>query len=194
MELSKKINRIKMKKKEIIKEKDSGEDRMSFVGVITVNKEFDFIKNIVNKKFGKKLKVLNINVKNVENIKNVRFETVVVCKNLNEFKNQFDNLNHIMKNAKYIIINTDIDLNKDVFYNINSNIITFGLNSKATFTVSSIEDEKILICLQRNIKDVLNNIIEPYEININFFKNSSKNLYNYMIIYSIYAIYSIKNE
>lgn len=47
-------------------------------------------------------------------------------------------------------------------------LISYGHNSKATVTISSIEDGQIMICLQRAIEDINGNMIEPQEVLVNY--------------------------
>ena len=63
-------------------------------------------------------------------------------------------------------MNTDIKENIELLENLTLNLITYGFNSKATITTSSVEEQKMLICLQRGIKNLQGKIIEPQEIEI----------------------------
>ena len=49
---------------------------------------------------------------------------------------------------------------------MNLNVITFGFNSKSTITASSVTDESILLCVQRNVVLINGNQMEPQEISI----------------------------
>ena len=89
--------------------------------------------------------------------------------------------------AKYIVINSDINTDYNI-YNFKTNIITYGLNRKATITISSIKEEKIMICVQRKIKAV-NSIIEEQDFNVEIEKNNVNKLYNVLVIFTILAIY-----
>ena len=73
-------------------------------------------------------------------------------------------LKQILKNTKYLIINSDIYTKLDMITNINIAVITYGYNLKATVTASSINEEKILLCIQRNIKVDNKTGIEPKEM------------------------------
>ena len=42
-------------------------------------------------------------------------------------------------------------------------IISYGFNNKATFTISSVSENNIIICLQRTIKNIFDEKIEPQE-------------------------------
>ena len=69
-----------------------------------------------------------------------------------------------------------------------ANIITYGFNAKATITISSIKEEKTMICVQRKIK-AINSIIEEQDFNVEIEKNNVNKLYNVLVIFTILAIY-----
>ena len=75
-----------------------------------------------------------------------------------------------------------------ILKNIEANIITYGFNAKSTITISSIKDEKIMLCLQRSIKGVFD-IIEEQEFNIDTEGNNMNKLYNILVIFTILAVY-----
>ena len=103
-----------------------------------------------------------------------------------KIKNTF---NKIISNSKYLILNADIELKLEVEENIELNIITFGFNTKATITASSVEED-ILICIQRNVRNIKNNLIEQQEIKISFFeKNIGINTNNLIGISAILLLY-----
>ena len=66
-----------------------------------------------------------------------------------------------------MIINSDIEINNEILKDVETNIIDYGLNQKSTVTASSISNENIIICLQRNIKNINGKIIETNETKIN---------------------------
>ena len=71
---------------------------MSFIGIIAENKDFKFIKNNILSKIKKdttKLEIININNNSIDNIKNVRFETVAVCSRLDKFKDKKKSIENI---------------------------------------------------------------------------------------------------
>ena len=58
---------------------------MPFVGIISKIKDYEFIKNkIVKDSMNNKIELININKNNVENIKNVKFEAIFVCDDLQD--------------------------------------------------------------------------------------------------------------
>ena len=160
---------------------------MPFIGVISKENDSNFIKNEVQKNSKQnKFEIININKQNIENIKNIRFETLVIDIDLNEFLNKSKYLEEIINNSKYIIINSDINTLKP---QKNKEIITYGLNQKAIITISSIKQDSILLYLQKKIEDNNGNIVEEHEAKVEISKNNQKKIYNSMIIYAILTIY-----
>ena len=72
----------------------------------------------------------------------------------------------LLSNSNNLIINSDIDTGLNTVENTNSNVITYGFNPKATVTASSLENDDALICIQRNIKNINNDVLEPQEIKV----------------------------
>ena len=86
----------------------------------------------------------------------------------------------LCNHSKYILLLDNVNLN--IKLEKNSNVITFGFNHKSTVTVSSISEEKIIICVQREIKSFKNKLIEPQELII---KNEKEYDINIKIIKKI---------
>ena len=103
---------------------------------------------------------------------------MIIDKNI--FNNN-DDLVKIILNSNRIIVNADYDENLEPIKNLKLNVITYGMNSKATLTLSSVNDNEVLLSLQRAIKSHRKELIEPQEIKISG-KNLSKNLYMEMIL------------
>lgn len=158
---------------------------MTFIGVISDNKIFENI-NIHLK--SDKFKLIHINKKSIENIKNIRFETIIIDSNLENFKQEENIIEQLCLNSKYLVINTDINLRFNISNNNKINIITYGLNQKATVTVSSITDTDILIYLQRNIRTATNKMVEVEEKRIKINENNKLKIYEILIIYIIFLI------
>ncbi len=162
---------------------------MAFIGIISDSKSEKIIKMILDEKLDKSNNIIIINSKSVENLKNIKFETVLIANNNNIIKENKETLNKIITNTKYLIINADIDLELEFEEQVELNVITFGFNPKATITASSVEDD-ILLCIQRNIKDIEGNIIEQQEMKIRFFgENIGINTNNLMGISAIMLLY-----
>ena len=162
---------------------------MPFVGIIAKESESNFIKNEVLKNSSLKFEFVNINRKSVQNVKNIRFETIIINNEISDFLNVSKYLEELIINAKYIIVNSDIIKNINIIKQYNSNIITYGLNQKAMITISSIKNENILIFIQNKLKNINNDEIEEQEVNVKINKKSLKKVSNSMAIFTILLIY-----
>jgi len=160
---------------------------MSFVGVICIKKEFDFIQKEVKKINNKNINLIHINSKSIKNIKNVKFDVIVIDKKIDEMNN--NDMENVLSDIKYLIINSDIEIKSEILKKIKTNIINYGLNQKATVTASSINDENIIICLQRSIKNISRNIIEPNEIKVRIEQYKNKRIYNILIVNVLKILY-----
>ena len=130
--------------------------------------------------------------KSIENIKNIRFETVVINDDLTEFFKNSNYIEEIIRNSKFLIINTDIVKNLDVLLNNKISLVTYGLNQKAMVTMSSIKKENILICVQNKFENSTGQMIEEQEVNVEISKNNLKKICNSMAVFSILIIYGEK--
>ena len=85
--------------------------------------------------------------------------------------------------ASYCLVNTDNNLESSI--NLFGNMITFGLSSKNTVTVSSIDGASFVYCLQRFIG--LNNtkVIEPQELPVHLNYKDDNELYAVMAAITI---------
>ena len=163
---------------------------MPFIGIVGKVNDNNFIKNaLVKNATTNKFEVININKNSIENIKNIKFDILVINDNIFELLDNSKYLEDIIKQATYIIINYDIKNNLPLLKNTKLNIITYGFNAKSTITVSSIKEESILVCVQRNIKKIDGKIIEEQEFNIKVEKNNVKKIYNVLVIFVILGIY-----
>ncbi len=156
---------------------------MFFVGIITNQKNEAYIKKELLK-IGIEKNVIFINEKNITNVKNVKFETLIIDDKV-ENKTQ---LRKIIEGAKYIILNSDIPIDLELMDNLNLTVITYGFNNKATFTVSSIEENNIIICLQRIIYNKNNEVVEPQEFKLEVPENVEKHIA--IFVYIIKILYS----
>ena len=156
---------------------------MFFVGVITNQKNEEYVKKELSGIIPTD-NIIFINDRNITNIKNIKFEVIIID---NKINNKIE-LRKIISDAKIIILNTDIQMNFETLNNLNLTIITYGFNSKSTFTVSSIEENYIIICLQRNIYNNKNIEIEPQEFRIEMEENIEKYIsISIFIMKKIYA-------
>lgn len=155
---------------------------MPFIGIISDEKS----ENHIRRELLERLKinessVLFIKEKSIDNIKNIRFETVLLAR---EFKNM-DLLKKILTNTKYLIVNSDLKNNLKMLEELQLTVITYGFNSKATITISSVLEDKALVCLQRDIVNSKGKIIEAQEFEF----VSNENINDVMGIAAILLLY-----
>lgn len=166
---------------------------MTFIGMIIDNKEFEMIKSELIKNIKEeKLNIINITKQNIQNMQNIKFETIVIGNKLEKLKEEKETLNKICENTKYLLLNSDLEQTRDLLKGEETTVITYGLNQKATVTVSSVTEEKVLIALQRNLKNKKGEVIEVEEKEIEMPKN--KKIYEGLIEYSITTLYEKNNR
>lgn len=162
---------------------------MAFIGIITSDKNEASLKKAVVRALQtceNKHNVIIIDKENIDNMKNIKFNSIIMNKENNIEQNRKIVLKQILKNAKYLIINSDIYTRLDIVSNINISVITYGYNLKATITASSINEDKILLCIQRSIKVEEKSNIEPKEIYIDIIEND---VYNTMAANTVKLLY-----
>lgn len=164
---------------------------MSFVGIISKIEDYEFIeKELLNK--SSNMNLININNKNIQNIKNVKFETIVINDDLKEMEGKKDFVDIIINNTNFLIVNTDNNVADLSTENNKKQIITYGMNQKATVTASSIKEDEMLICLQRNIENVNDKIIEMQEFKKKFEKTINNDIYSILVIFILEQLYKWK--
>lgn len=154
---------------------------MPFIEIITDSKSQSQLNKIITKKMVNNCEILYIKDKNIENVKNIKLETLILNRNISN--NEV--IGKILENSKNIIFN--LDFNTDIERNL-KNTISFGYNSKSDITISSVEEEQILICIQHTITSIYNKKIEPQEVKVNV--KSDINLYDIMIIIALTSLYA----
>lgn len=156
---------------------------MVFIGIITDSKSKDNIYNLLkHNKILKENIVIFINEANIDNIKNVHFNTIVI----NSKFSKIDELNALLSNTQNIIVNVDEEIELNELNLFNLNLITYGFNSKSSVTISSITDDEILICIQRNLC-FNSKTIEVQEVKI---ENCSHNIYDLIVALILFLMYS----
>ena len=166
---------------------------MSFIGVIANDNDFKNIRKIFSKKnISKSVSLIDINQNNIDNIRNITFETIIFCKELNFSNTQKYYLNKLCENISYLLINSDFNFYTPPFINSECNIITFGLNQKATVTISSISENGFVLSLQKNIISLNNTLYEVEEKSIKTCNTNNFRLYKILLEYIIQIIYSKK--
>lgn len=156
---------------------------MFFIGIITDKNSENNIKNIMKDKL-KESEIVFLNNNNLENFRNVKFDSIVIN---NEIEDKYL-LDKILEKSKYVLYNSDIKTKENFSKDLYQNIITYGYNSKAVVTISSVTDESYLIYIQKNI-DGYNKSVGIQEIK--FEKNKKNiNVYDGMITTIIDIIYN----
>lgn len=142
---------------------------MYCIGVIS--KDIELINELI-----KDNKVIIITKNNVSKYVDNKLDILIIEEKMLNNKE----IELLCNNSKYILIQDNVNINIKLQNKVN--VITFGFNHKSTVTISSIDDEKVIICIQRNIKTLKNKLIEPQEIII---KNSREYNINSGIIQKI---------
>lgn len=158
---------------------------MPFIGVIADENNENFIRReIVEKLKLRESSVLFIKEKSIENIKNIKFETIIIDR---KFKNM-EMLKKMLVNTNYLVINTDRIKSIEMFKEYDLKIFTFGFNSKALVTASSVTDDGVLICVEKEIENISGKIIEPQEIKV----KNSEDAESIMAVACTLLIYGVK--
>ena len=165
---------------------------MSIIGIIAKEKRVKQIKKQIQKE---KLNIefVCINNKSIKNLRNIKFEIFIIEDSLMKLQENKEYIKDIMKNAKYILLNSDINISEENFKDLDLKILTYGLKQKATITISSIKEEKILISIQRAFKNLNEKTIEPKEVPVELDVNIDKNMYNLLIKLAIMELISGKD-
>ena len=168
---------------------------MHFIGIFSNYSEYELIKrNIINIVNRKDLELIHISSKNVENMKNIVFETIVLCNQENINDKQKNILNKLCSNCMFIIVNADVFCNTKIISNKKTNCISYGLNQKSTITISSIQEDKAILSIQRNINNLEQSTIEMGEMEIDVKQYKPNQIENILAIFTIYLIYSKENN
>lgn len=162
---------------------------MSFIGIVANKKCFESIKKKITEEIKEEnINFIQINLRSIENIKNIKFEIIIAEEHLDKFKNNQETLKKIFQNTRYLMINTD--RNPKIEIEKISNIITYGLNQKADITVSSISDMDILVYWQKSLQDREGNKIEIEERRIKREEKNTLKTYEILIIFTLLKIYN----
>ena len=166
---------------------------MSIVGIVASERQSNLIKKQVEEQ-NFKIEIIPINYKSVENIKNIKFEILVIQDSLEKLKEKQNLIIEIVNNAKYLLLNTDTKINEEILKDISATILTYGLKQKATITVSGIEENQVIISVQRAFKNLKGKLIEQQEIPVKLIKKGTKDLYNSLIKTAIINICTLENR
>ena len=142
---------------------------MHFIGIISEDKEYkNIVKELEESIKQKSLNIIYLSEQTLDNYQNIKFSSIIICKEIKNKESFIEKIKKLLQNSKYLIINSDINLKNLTLENISLKIITFGFNTKATLTVTSVQEEEILIDMQREIITITGKKIETlYKTNTN---------------------------
>ena len=162
---------------------------MSFIGVVANKKCFENIKRKMTEKIkDTNINFIQINLRSIENVKNIKFETIIVEDSLEKFKNYQKILKKIFEGTQYLMINTDKNPEQEEIEK-EPNRITYGLNQKATVTVSSISETDILVYWQKSLENREGEKVEIEERRIRKEESQLLKTYEILIIYTLFKLY-----
>lgn len=115
---------------------------------------------------------------------------MIICNDIKKIESHTKTLKKIYDNSKYVIINSDINIEQNCLIGSKKNIITYGMNQKATITLSSINDNKLLISIQRNIENIKGEEIEVGENVLEIENEHSTKINDMLAIFATYSIYT----
>ena len=146
---------------------------MAFIGIVSDHKEFEQIK----RKLANKLKIddwtiILINANSLENVKHIKFDTIIVTKVLLADNQRQFYWQKIGSQARYLIINGDIDFSDLLIGSLEAKVITYGFNPKSTVIASSVTEENMLIDVQRSFPKATGEWVETGERNFSLLENS----------------------
>ena len=160
---------------------------MLFIGLIAKKKDVQSIKKDIKEK---EIEIIEIKENNIENLKNIKFEEIIFLDDINLKENEYTFMKELIQNSKHLIINTDISISilRKIGIEKPIKIITFGFNSKATITISSIKENKVMIFIQRDIMIAEQKRIETQEKEIKL-ENNEK-IYNKIVTFIIKELHN----
>lgn len=161
---------------------------MPLIGIIAKKRDIQIIK----KEFKKtSIEIIEITKKSIKNIKNIVFDEIIILDDINFVVEEYKYMNEIISKTKYVILNGDIKIHFLKKIEKPIKIITFGFNTKATISISSVKDEKIIVCSQRNIEKLNGEIIENQEKEVKMGRNDNKKIYNKLVIFIIKELHNL---
>lgn len=163
---------------------------MPLIGIIGKKRDVQLIKRDFQET---NIETIQITKESVSNIKNIKFEQIIFLEDLKITQESYKYMEEIMSSAKYIILNADIEINilKQIEIVKPLKVITFGFNSKSTITVSSVKEDKIIVCIQREMEKVNGEIIEMQEKEIRVREDNKIKMYNNLVIFIIKELHNL---
>ncbi|MCI8273123.1 MAG: hypothetical protein HFJ55_03460 [Clostridia bacterium] len=161
---------------------------MQLIGIVGNKKDIQSIKKSISIQDHE---IIEINEKSIKNLQNIKFDEIILLKGIKLPEEEYEYMRKLISNVEYLIINADIKELGNIETEKPIKLITFGFNSKATITISSIKEDKIIICLQRNIKKFSNKIIEAQEKEIEAKGENGEKIYNKLVVFIINELHNL---
>ena len=152
---------------------------MFIIGIIANSSYAKQIKREIEQSL--RAEIILINSKSIENIRNIKFDIIIMQNVMESLKEKKAYLREILKNTKYLLLNADLNVESELFEKIKAKILTYGLKQKSTITISGIQYNPAMISIQRAFKNVNGEIIEQQEIPMQLKEKGSNNIYNSLI-------------
>ena len=163
---------------------------MPLVVIIAKKKDIQAIRKELQ---NKEIEFIEITQKSVKNIKNINFEEIIINEDIILTEDEYEYMSTILSKVKYLIINGDVDIEILIKIKLESPVkmITYGFNSKSTVTISSVKEDKILVCMQRDIEKSDGKIVEAQEKNIYLGGPKNKKVYNKLIVFILNELHNL---
>lgn len=161
---------------------------MPLIGIIAKKKDIQAIKKQTK---GKNIEIIEITKESLKNIKNITFEEIIFLQDINIKEDEYKYMNEIISKTKYLILNGDIEINilKKIEIKKPIKLITFGFNLKSTITISSVKNDTVIVCLQRDIEKLNGEILECQEKQID--NKDNKKIYNNLVVFIINQLHNL---
>ena len=163
---------------------------MPLIGIIAKKRDVQRINKELKES---NIKIIEITKESIKNVKNISFDEIIVIEDMKLESDEYKYMNEIISKTKYLILNGDIKIGFLNEMNIENpiKVITFGFNTKATISISSVKEEKIIVCLQRDIEKINGKIIESQEKEIKLSKENDKKIYIKLVIFIIKELHNL---
>ena len=160
---------------------------MPLVGIVAKKKDVQAIRKEIKEKH---IEIIEITKESIKNLKNIKFDEIIFLQNINLEEQEYKYMNEIISKVQYLVLNSDIEIDilKKIGLQKPVKLITFGFNSKSTITISSVNDEKMIVCLQRDIEKINGEILECQEKQI--VGQNNKKIYNNLAVFIINELHN----
>ena len=164
---------------------------MPLIGIIAKKRDNQIIKKNLKES---DIEIVEITKESIKNVKNICFEEIIVLEDIKLEADEYKYMNEIISKTKYLVLNGDIKIEFLKKMNIEKpiKVITFGFNTKATISISSVKEEKIIVCLQRELERADNKIIESQEKEIKMIQNTNRKIHNKLVVFIIKELHNLK--